>query len=123
VDTAAPKGVAPVDTASNFDLIFLGYVEEMGRTRRILGPYLEDERNYSTHSPCYAWMGAFKHGRPYVLTHRKSRSVLKMLAIQNCRKGRIYQLCGHHDCVNPHHLGSRHYWKHQERDPETMRFV
>jgi hypothetical protein len=123
VYTAEPKGVIPVDTAIEFDTILLGYIEEMGRTRRILGPYLEDERGYSTASPCYAWMGAFKHGRPYVLTHRRSRSVLKMLAHQHLRKGRIYQACGHSDCINPLHLGTVHYWRHQERDPETMRFL
>jgi hypothetical protein len=123
VGSAEPKGVLPVGTAEEVGLIFLGYVEEWGRTRRVDGPYVEDERGYSTSGPCFAWQGAYLKGRPYVRMHRRSRSVLKMLAIQNCRKGRIYQVCGHSDCINPKHLGAVHYWKRQERDPETMRFL
>jgi hypothetical protein len=123
VGSAEPRGVVPVGNAVAFDAILLGYVEEMGRTRRVDGPYVEDERGYSTSGPCFAWQGSYLKGRPYVRMHRRSRSVLKMLAHQWGKKGRIYQACGHHDCINPMHLGSRHYWKHQERDPETMRFL
>jgi hypothetical protein len=123
VNNAKPGGSKPVYNAPVVDTLFLGYVQEMGKVRRILGPFIEDERGYSTHSACYAWQGAYINGRPYVRTHRKSRSVLKMLAHQWGKRGRIYQACGWSDCVNPMHMGSVFYWRHQPRDPETKRFM
>ncbi len=116
-------GLESVGTTPGEGMIFLGFLEHGGRTVAVEGPYVEDERGYSTHSPCWAWQGPFSKGRPYVKTRMKTRSVLKMIASQRGARGRVYQRCGHSDCVNPSHLASSHYWKYQERDPETKRFA
>jgi hypothetical protein len=126
VSTAFSNKAFAVSTANHRPIvvftIFLGYVLEPGKVRSIIGAYLEEERGFSSDSPCYVWLGPFKHGAPYVTTHFTTRSVRKMLAYQAGRKGRVYPACGFDDCVSPRHMGSVHYWKHQGRDEKSGRF-
>jgi hypothetical protein len=67
--------------------------------------------------------GAFQIRQAYIKTHGKTLSVLKLIASMMGKKGRVYQLCGHRDCINPDHLGCSHYWKHQKKDEKTRRFA
>ena len=117
------RGPESVGTAPEVYVLPLGYVMDGERVKRLEAPYVEDERGFKEGSPCHAWLEAFNYGRPYIKTHNKTLSVLKLIAQNLGKRGHVYQLCKHRDCVNPKHLGSSHYWKHQKKDPETGRFV
>jgi hypothetical protein len=111
-------------TIDHFDTIFLGYVRQARKTKRVYGPYVEVERGFTTHSPCYVWLGGFRNGRPYIRTNTTSRSVRRMLMQLVGERGLVYPECGHDDCVNPQHLVCVKQWEEKVgRDTSTGRFI